>query len=407
MLSAVRVAALREAGLYSDGGGLHLKVTRSSTKSWIFRFTISGKTRDMGLGQYPTISLSAARSLAARCRVDRLNGLDPIREREKLKRRSSTTATDVTFDACAAAYLASHDEAWKNAKHRQQWRNTLSTYVSPLIGHIRVAEIGTENVMSVLTQPTDARTGSRRELWSTKPETAARLRSRVELILDWAKVRSMRTGENPARWRGHLQALLPSPKKIRRTKHHPALPYEQIPDLFQVLHTLTSVSARALEFVILTAARTNEVLAAEHNEFDLNSALWSVPADRMKARREHRVPLSARALTIVSEMQQVRQNDYVFFGARVGRPLSNMALLMLLRQHHPGFTVHGFRSSFKDWTAERTEFPNYLSEAALAHVVADRVEAAYRRSDLLKRRLKLMQEWEAFCLSNCSTGRIR
>lgn len=398
-LSAVRVAALGKAGLYADGGGLYLKVTRSGTKSWIFRFTIAGKVRDMGLGKYPTITLSGARALAARCRVDRIEGLDPIREREQRQRAASQTSTaeSTTFDTCVKAYLASHSEAWKNAKHRQQWQNTLKIYVSPFIGHIPVGEITTGNITAVLRQPTtDPRTGRRREFWSAKPETATRVRSRTELILDWAKVCGMRSGENPARWRGHLQAILPSPKKLRRTKHHAALPYQQIPELVSKLRSLTSVSARALEFLILTAARTNEVLGAEHVEFNLPAALWTVPAGRMKAGREHRVPLSNRALSIATELQGVRTSVYVFSGAKQGRPLSNMALLMLLRSHYPGMTVHGFRSAFKDWAVEQTGFQNFVSEAALAHVVGDKVEAAYRRSDLLTARRDLMCKWASF-----------
>ncbi|MCH5374054.1 MAG: site-specific integrase, partial [Planctomycetes bacterium] len=295
-------------------------------------------------------------------------------------------AKSKSFDECAAAYIAAHEVGWRNPKHRQQWRNTLSTYASPVIGRLPVADIDTDLVMRVL-EP----------IWTSKPETAGRVRGRIESILDWAATRGYRTGENPARWRGHLDHLLPKRSKVRRVRHHPALPYSEIGGFVAGLRDMDSVAARALEFVILTAARTGEVLGVRWDEVDFETGVWTIPAERMKNGREHRVPLSRAALDVLESVRPLRRNDYVFPGNRPKRPLSNMALTMLLRRMgHDGITVHGFRSTFRDWAAEQTSAPREVAEMALAHTIGDSVEAAYRRGDLFEKRRDLMASWAEF-----------
>jgi integrase len=325
--------------------------------------------------------------LAGAARELRRNGVDPIDyRREERAKAKLDGARGMTFRQCAEAFIASHEPAWKNEKHRQQWRNTLKTYVNPVFGDAPVMNVDTGLVLQVL-EP----------IWTTKAETASRVRGRIEAVLDWAKAKGARQGENPALWRGHLTNLLPKHTKVARVRHHPALPYAEIPAFMGELRAHSGISHRALEFVILTAARTDEGIGAPWHEVDLDKRLWVVPAERMKGGREHRIPLCSRAIAILKEMAEIRQSDYVFPGLKEDMPLSNMALLMVVREMRPGITVHGFRSTFKDWCAECTHFPNFLSEAALAHVVADKVEAAYRRADLLEKRRKLMEHWAAYC----------
>lgn len=387
-LTAMKVNALKREGLYPDGAGLYLQVTGAGAKSWIFRYKISGRARDMGLGPVSTIGLAQARDLAAECRRQRLAGLDPIevRKGERAKQKLEA-AKATTFDQARDAYIAAHTTAWRNAKHRAQWTSTLTTYASPVVGGVSVQDVDTALVMKIL-EP----------IWNTKTETASRVRGRIESILDWAKARGLRTGENPARWRGHLQNLLPRRGKVQRVRHHPALPYAEMPAFTALLRTREGVTAQALEFTILTVARTGEALGARWPEFNLKAALWTVPASRMKSGREHRVPLSPRAVAILKELAKTRTNDFVFPGLKRGRPLSNMALLMLLRDlEHGHVTVHGFRSSFRDWAAEKTDFAGEVAEAALAHVIGDQVEAAYRRGDLFEKRRELMNAWARHC----------
>ena len=329
----------------------------------------------MGLGPISVMSLARARELAAEAGRQRLQGQDPIKARDAQRaaaKREEPSA--VTFKECAEQLIASHEAGWRNPfKHAKLWRHTLRDYAYPIIGDLPVGEVNTDLIKQVL-----------KPIWTTKPETASRVRSRMEAVLDWAKVSGFRNGENPARWRGHLDHLLPAPSKVRRVRHHPALPYVDIPEFMEALRARNGISARALEFVILTAARSGEARGAFWDEIDLGARMWIIPVQRMKGGKEHRVPLSDRALAILKEMQGLRQNDLVFPGSKQGRPLSDMSLLMLLRELRPGITTHGFRSTFKDWAAECTNTPNFVSEAALAHVVADKVEAAYRRADLLE-----------------------
>lgn len=292
----------------------------------------------------------------------------------------------MTFDACAAAYIGAHETGWRNAKHRDQWRNTLSTYANPVFGSRPVQAIDVGLVMKAL-EP----------IWQTKPETASRLRGRIEAVLDWATVRGYRQGDNPARWRGHLDKLLPARNKIRSVEHHAALPYDETAEFLAMLRSQEGIGARALEFLILTAARTGEVIGAQRDEIDLDEKVWIVPAARMKAGREHRVPLSPAAVAVLERMKESCEGDFVFPGGRRNKPLSNMALLAVLRRMGRGdLTAHGFRSTFRDWAAERTNFPREVAEAALAHTVGDKVEAAYRRGDLFDKRRQLMEAWARF-----------
>ena len=385
-LTALKAAAVKAKGLHHDGDGLYLRVTATGSKSWMLRFTLNGVTRDMGLGPYPNVSLASARQQAVAQRDLVGRRIDPLDARKSAVAADRLAALGiVTFCECAESLLRSNESAWRNSKHRQQWWNTLSVYAYPVIGHVSVDAIDTALVLKIL-EP----------IWQTVPETASRLRGRIERVLDAARARGLRTGENPCRWRGHLDALLPARRKFRAVVHHPALPVE-LPAFMESLRSRSGISPRALEFTILTAARTNEALGARWPEFDLRNAVWTVPATRMKGGREHRVPLPARVVQILLDLESVRTCEFVFAGIKSGRPLSNMALLMLLRDIRPGITTHGFRSTFKDWCAECTPTPNYISEAALAHVVADKVEAAYRRADLLVKRRQLMELWSGYC----------
>lgn len=356
-------------GRYSDGGGLYLRVGESAQKSWVFRYRVNNWQRDMGLGAYPAMTLKAAREKAAECRQMRARGLDPLAERDaRLQEAQEAEARKVTFKACAEAYIAAHEAGWANAKHRQQWRNTLATYVYPVIGTLPVQSVDTALVSNVL-EP----------IWRDKPETAGRVRGRIESIIDWAKVRGYRDGENPARWRGHLDHLLPARAKFKPVKHHSALHFDGVHAFLGELAECEGLAALALEFLILTAARTGEVLGARWPEMDEQSRAWIIPAERMKAKREHRVPLNSRAMAILEKVRLIRRSDFVFPGEKRDSSLSNMALLALLRRmKRDDITAHGFRSTFRDWAAERTAFPREVAEMALAHAIGSDVEAACR-----------------------------
>jgi integrase len=393
-----RVVRNAKIGFHADGGGLYLQVTSASARSWVYRYKLNGRVRDMGLGSYPEVGLADARSNADKWRRRRREGEDPIeaKKAEAAAKRLADART-VTFKDCAEQLIASQEVGWRNPKHRQQWRNTLATYAYPLFGHLAVADIDTNLVLKVLQQQVDVGEKKKLPLWNAKPETAGRLRGRIEAVLSSAKARGFRAGENPATWRGHLDTLLPPRSKVRRVVHHPALDYRDLLPFMARLRAHESISAKALEFTILCAARTGEVLGARFDEFDLEERVWVVPAERMKAGQEHRIPLSSRAVAIIEEMRAIRLSDWVFPGGKPGKPLSNMALLMLLRDLWPGVTVHGFRSTFKDWASEMTSFPDHLSEMALAHVSADKVRAAYARSDLFRKRRDLMGAWARYC----------
>jgi integrase len=389
-LTALKVSRATKSGMYADGGGLYLQVTGTGAKSWIYRYMLRGKEREMGLGSLSAVGLADARTKASECRSLRQAGVDPIDARKSARDQARLDAAKaLTFKNAAVAYIDAHRAGWRNPKHIWQWGATLATYANPIIGDLSLQVIDTTLVLKVL-EP----------IWPTKPETASRLRGRIEAVLDWATVRGYRKGENPARWRGHLSKLLPARSKVRKVKHLTALPYAELPSFVVALRAQGGIAARALEFTILTAARTSEAIGAKWNEISLTDKVWTVPAGRMKAGKEHRVPLSGPALLILENMKRKAgaADGLVFQGGKLGKPLSNMAMIAVLRRMGRGdSTVHGFRSSFRDWAAERTNFPSEVAEMALAHAVGDKVEAAYRRGDLFDRRRRIMAEWAKFC----------
>jgi integrase len=371
-----------------DGGGLYLQVSATGTKSWMFRYAINGRERQMGLGSLDAVDLAGARQAATECRRLRSQGVDPIEYRDAQRAQARlAAASSMTFNDCAAAFIESEKAGWRNAKHAAQWKSTLDTYAGPVFGKLSVQAVDTAMVLRVL-EP----------IWPTKTETASRVRGRIEAVLAWATARGYRKGENPARWRGHCENLLPKPSKVQKVKHHAALPYAELPAFMATLQQQGGVAARALEFTILTAARTGEAIGARPAEFDLPGKTWTVPPDRMKAGREHRIPLSDRALAILEDVRPLRaaENDFVFPGLLYRRPLSNMSLTAALkRMELSTITVHGFRSTFRDWAGECTDFPREV--VALAHIVGDQTERAYRRGDALEKRRRLMDAWAAFC----------
>lgn len=387
-LSPLGVKKETKPGYYGDGAGLWLQVSQSGSKSWIFRFTYAGKQREMGLGAMHTVTLAEARARAKEQRVILMAGMDPLDARKATKLAEALAqARMISFDQCAAAYINAHRSGWKNAKHAAQWENTLATYATPIIGTLPVAAVDTALVVKVLSP-----------IWQDKTETAIRLRGRIESILDWATVSKYRQGENPARWRGHLENLLANPSKLKNVEHHPALPWQEVGAFMAELRTRDGTAARAVEFAILTAARSGEVRGATWAEIDLAAGVWTIPGERMKARREHRVPLSSFALTLLKSIP--RLHERIFPGRKQDTALSDMSLTAVLRRMgRADITVHGFRSTFRDWCAESVanSFPREVCEHALAHSLPDKVEAAYRRGDLLEKRVKLMQAWADYC----------
>jgi integrase len=386
-LSDLRVRYLKKRGFYSDGGNLYCRVVSDTSRSWMFRYALHGKSRDMGLGGYPEISLADAREHARECRALLRRGVDPIEHRRAQRGAQRVTeAKTKTFDDCVRGYVADHEAAWGNAKHRAQWATTLATYASPVFGKLPVAAVDDGIVLRAL-----------KAIWYDKPETASRVRGRIESVLDWARVHGYRNGENPARWKGHLDHLLPARAKLRRVEHHAALPYAEIGAFMAALRKHNDVAAQALEFTILTATRTGEAIGSRWDEVDFNAKTWTIPAERMKGSKEHRVPLSAAALSLLKRLHEGRTSEFVFPG-KPGRPLSERAMLRLLeRMSRTDATVHGFRSTFRDWAGEVTSFPNHVVEMALAHAVSSAVEAAYRRGDLFEKRRRLMDAWAGYC----------
>ena len=387
-LSAAKVASLSKPGLYADGLGLYLQVSQYGTKSWLFRFMRDGQARKMGLGPIHTVTLAMAREKATEARRKLLDNIDPIEQRKEVRQTARIEAAKpMTFAQCAEKYIDAHKAGWKNAKHAAQWQATLDTYVHPIFGSLPVASIDVGLVLKAL-EP----------IWNTKPETASRVRGRIESILDWATARKHRAGDNPARWKGHLDHLLPARSKVAKVQHHAALPYIEIGDFMQQVRGLEGVSPRALEFAILTATRTGEVIGAKWSEVDLKAGMWTIPGERMKAGKEHRVPLSSRAVELLKALPREKGSDFLFIGDKPGKALSNMALLMTLRRMgRDDLTTHGFRSTFRDWAAEQTAYPNEMVEMALAHTIGDKTEAAYRRGDMVEKRHRLMEDWATYC----------
>ena len=394
-MTVKQVEACTKIGYTADGNqaGLNLQVVQGVhglTRSWVFRYTspVTGKRREMGLGPTGLLGLSEARDAVREHRRQILNGLDPKDERDDLKRQRAQDVRKVlTFAEAAEQCIATKQHEWKNAKHQQQWSATLKTYAYPTLGDVPVDQIKMEQVLAVL-EP----------IWTTKTETASRLRQRIETVLDWAKARKMCAGDNPASLKGGLGQLLPKTRKIAKVKHQPALPYLQIHPFVQALRDKKGISPKALEFLILTATRSGEVLGAKWNEIDLGAKVWTIPAERMKAGREHRIPLSARAMTIIKEMLAGRQCDYVFPAPAGKKGMSNGALLAVIKgmPSYAAYVPHGFRSTFRDWAAETTTFANETLELALAHTIKDKAEAAYRRQDQLEKRTKLMEQWASY-----------
>lgn len=395
-LTAIQVKNAKP-GRYADGGGLQLLVKDTGARSWVFRYMLKGKSRDIGLGAAgaDAISLADARDLASALRLKVRSGIDPLEERqqkaaEALAAAQAAQIAGITFKAVAEAYIGANEASWRNDKHRQQWRNTLATYVYPVMGELPVAAFGTAHVLQIL-EP----------IWKDKPETASRVRGRIETILDAAKARGYRQGENPARWRGHIAQILPARSRLTRG-HHKAMAYDAIPAFVCAIRAREAMAALALEFVILTAARTSEVLGATWAEVDLDKAIWTVPASRMKAGKEHRIPLSPRAVEILEAVKPLKQ-AYLFPTDKGGK-LSAMAMSMLLRRMKVDCTVHGFRSGFRDWAAECTGYAHEVCEMALAHVIGNKSEAAYRRGDLFDKRRRLMADWASYCSTIASNA---
>ena len=380
--------------MHAVGGvaGLYLCVSPSGSRSWIARVNVDGKRREMGLGSFPDVSLSIAREKARAARSDTTMGIDPVAHRKEARSaRQALKATQKTFADCAKAYIEAHSDSWRNAKHRAQWPATFETYVYPTMGTVLVGEVTQAHVMAVLLP-----------IWKTKTQTATRLRGRIEQVLAWATAAGFRQGENCARWTGLLDQLLPAPGKVSEPRHHPAVRVDDMPAFIKALRQHDGLSPKALEFVVLTAARSGEVRGATWAEIDLEAAVWTVPKERMKAGKEHRVPLNTQAIKLLEAMPRIEGTELVFPAPRGGQ-LSDMALTALTRRMNfrddagRVCVPHGFRSSFRDWVFERTDYPRDLAEAALAHALENKVEAAYRRGDALERRRAMMQAWANYC----------
>lgn len=380
-LSALAVKTLTKPGRHSDGNGLYLVVDASGARRWLFLFRWEGKLKEMGLGGTSAVTLAQARAKADEARRELDAGRNPILSRQSAR---STSAAVPTFGEFADTLISEISEGFRNVKHQAQWKSTIKTYAAAMRSK-RVDEINTDDVLGVL-----------RPIWLTKSETASRVRGRIEKILDAARSKGLRSGENPARWRGHLANLLPKQNKLSRG-HHAAMPFDKVSAFMVALRVQEGVAARALEFCLLNSSRTNEVLGARWSEIDWKDKIWTVPAERMKNAKLHRVPLSSRALEILTSMKADKVSDFIFPGAKKDRPLSNMAMEMVLRRMEVGdATVHGFRSSFRDWAGERTNFAREVVEVALSHTIGDETERAYRRGDALEKRRKLMEEWAHF-----------
>jgi integrase len=366
--------------------GLALQVLPSGGRSWILRMTIGSKRRDMGLGGFPDVTLAQAREAAREARAKVRAGIDPIDDaRASISRLKASQAAALTFDQCAEAYIKSQEPKWDNAKSPSQWRNTLKTYASPHMGSLLVRDVDLPHVLAAL-----------KPIWETKTETASRVRSRIQAVLDYAKACKYRTGENPAVWGGHLDKILPAPGKVTAVEHFSALPYGELGSFMEGLRKAAGTGARALEFTILTAARSGEVRGATWLEVDLDAGLWVVPGERMKSKKEHRKPLSKSALKLLKALPRVAGTEYVFPAPRGGM-ISDATMGAVLKRMGVPVVPHGFRSTFRDWAAEKTNYPGELAEMALAHTVSDKVEAAYRRGDLYMKRVMMMEDWDKFC----------
>jgi integrase len=395
-LTSLRAQKLRAPGMYADGAGLYLQVTgEGSGKSWLFRFSLCNRSREMGLGPVTKVSLAEARGKAAEYHKLIDAGIDPIEWRKQQRAQAALAQTgSITFSEAAKLHIASHRKGLRNIKYATQYGTTIATYVEPILGKLLVRDVGTALVMRVL-EP----------IWLTKPETANKLRGRIERILDWAKVQGYRSGENPARWKGHLDHLLPALAKIKTERHHAAMPFADIPSFMRELRQHDSTAARALEFLVLTAARSGEVLKAQTGEISREALVWTIPAEHTKTNAALRIPLCKRSLELA-----INSGGGFLFPGRHGAALGKMRMDLLLRRmgYRGRATPHGFRSTFRDWAAEQTNFPNHVVEMALGHAIGSKVEAAYRRGDLFDKRRRLMEAWEAYCASTPvpASGRV-
>ncbi|QIG96593.1 tyrosine-type recombinase/integrase [Bradyrhizobium sp. 6(2017)] len=400
-LTTKQVAKLTEPGRYGDGEvkGLYLQVTPTGARSWLLRYERRGRERAMGLGPVEDFTLEEARERARKARQLLKGGVDPIDARNEERasqaaERALAAAANVTFSECAEQYFKFHSRKWNNAKHSAQFLSTMKMYAYPAMGKLPVSKIDNALVIKAI-----------KPIWETKTETASRVRGRIEAILDFAKTCGYRTGENPAAWDGNLANVLPARNTIAKVKHHAALPLAEVSGFMAQLATREGIATRALEFTILNASRTGEVIGSRWSEIDLDAKVWIIPAERMKAKKEHRVPLTGPCLELLKALP--REGNFVFLGARKGVPISNMAMAEVLkRMGRSDITVHGFRSTFRDWAAERTSYPNHVVEMALAHVVGNKVEAAYRRGDLFAKRARLMADWAKYCISPKRSGDV-
>ena len=394
-LTARKVETAKTPGMYCDGGSLYMRIAPGGSKQYVFRYIRNGRLHDMGIGPTHTLSLAEARGRATEARKLLLDGVDPLAsKRAHFAALRAAEAKDVTFADCVKGFIKDNEASWSNAKHRREWETSLIKYAFPVLGSLPVAAIDTPLVLRVL-----------KPIWGTIPESASRLRGRIENVLGWATVHHYRSGDNPARWTGLLEHALPA---VQKGEHHAAMPYAEVPAFMAKLRQQTSVPARCLELIILTGVRLDEAREATWDEVDLDNRIWTIPRERMKkGDREHKVPLSAAALAVLREMHAIRHSDYVFPGAYAGKPIGrNMPLRLLNSLTGNGATVHGFRSSFRDWAAERTSFAREVAEMALAHAILSAVEAAYRRGDLFEKRRRLMDAWAEFCGKPSASGQV-
>lgn len=393
----IEVSRLTKPGMHAVGGvaGLYLQVLPTGARSWVLRVMVAGKRRDMGLGGFPDVTLAMARESARVARESIKSGIDPIAQRAAARSAlAASREASVTFEDAARKFIAAKSGEWKNAKHAQQWTNTLEAYAFPVVGNLVCADVALPHILKIL-EP----------IWSAKNETASRLRGRIESVLDWATVRGFRKGENPARWKGHLDKLLSAPGKVQKVEHHEAVAVDSLGAFIQDLRKREGIAARALEFLILTAARSGEVRGAVWSEIDMTGRIWTIPPERMKAGKEHRVPLSDAAVRLLEALPRIAGNDLVFPSPR-GLVLSDMTLTAVMRRMKRDEVPHGFRSTFRDWASERTNYPREVAEMALAHTIGDKVEAAYRRGDLFEKRTRMMAEWARFCETTTAAASV-
>jgi integrase len=398
-LTAAEVKRIIKPGKHPIGGSLYLQVSQDGARSWLFRYQLNNRRRWMGLGGCSDVSLSGARDDIKHYKRDFIKlGIDPLAEKAKSKDKATEDRRELanrqmTFSLCAEQYIESKAPGWKNPKHRLLWQNTLTTYAYPVIGNLPIAHIENSHILEILTP-----------IWLTKTETANRVRGRIELVIDYATAMRYRQGDNPAVWRGNLNAILAKPSDVTAVKHHPALPYTEINGFMIELSQTKGSGAQALILTILCATRTSETLKAMWSEFDLEKKMWVIPKERMKAEVEHRVPLSTAALSLLTERHKAKKSEFLFPGGKNNPHLSNMSMTTVLRRMDRGeITVHGFRSTFRDWVAEKTNYAQRVAETALAHQLSDGTEAAYQRGDLLEKRRALMQDWADYCFRNKST----